>query len=260
MLTKSTRKLIHSLALRKGRTDTGLFLAEGPKLVSELWGHFCCRRLFVTRTWASENPVQLDAMFSAPDVECDIISESEMEAATQLTTPQGMLALFDIPDYGNDPTLALAAGLNIALDDVQNPGNLGTIIRLAAWFGVSDVWCSMATADVWSPKAVQASMGGLSRVRVHYINIHSLLSAMPPSFPRYATALDGDPIWQAQLSQQGIIVLGNEGQGIHPEIQALCTTRLLIPSFPPGAATTESLNVGMAAAITLAEFRRRATA
>jgi len=260
MLSKSRLRLIRSLDTRKGRRASGLFVAEGPKLVSELMCYLKCNFLLLSSEWAADNRDAYIRLCRNSDAEVELVKPAELERASFLQTPQGVLALFEIPSYHVDPVQAMTSSLNLALDGVQDPGNIGTIVRLADWFGVKDIWCSESTADVWSPKAVQASMGGLARVRVHYINLCETLRSLPQSAPCVATALDGEPLWQSQLPQHGVIVMGNEGRGVTREVATACRHKLLIPSFPPGAATTESLNVGVATAIILAEFRRQALA
>lgn len=252
MLSKAHIRLIRSLDTRKGRRTHRLFVAEGPKLVGELAGHFRCVYIAATEAWATAQV----ALFRAA-AEADIVTPAELERASLQQTPQEVIALFQQPTYDTNPVTAMTTGLHIVLDNVQDPGNLGTIVRLADWFGVHDVWCSLATADIWNPKAVQATMGALARVRVHYINIAAVMAALPPTTPRYATALDGEPLWQAVLTSAGIIVMGNEGRGISDEVRRACNRRLLIPNFPASATAVESLNVGVATAIVLAEFRRR---
>jgi TrmH family RNA methyltransferase len=148
--------------------------------------------------------------------------------------------------------------LSIALDGVQDPGNLGTIIRIADWFGISDIICSEDTVDAWNPKVVQATMGSIARVNIIYTNLPSFLDSLPTDFPVYGTLLDGENIYTQQLTKEGLIVMGNEGNGISTEIRPLVGRRLFIPSYHP-ADTAESLNVAIATAITCAEFRRRQT-
>lgn len=258
MLTKERLKLIRSLASRKGRRASGLFVAEGPKLVGDLLGAIECTYLLASQSWQQENVGLWNRyLLQAAGIAPDVVRDADFERASLQQSPQGVLALFRIPSFDVNPSAALEARLNIVLDDVQDPGNLGTIVRLADWFGVDDVWCSQATADIWNPKAVQATMGALARVRVHYINIYDMLSALPADIPCFATALDGEPLWGAALSHRGAIVMGNEGRGVSPAVQALCRRRLLIPSFPSGRQTTDSLNVAMATGIVLAEFRRQ---
>ena len=255
MLTKATLKLIRSLDTRKGRRSEGLFVAEGPKLVGELLGFFTLRQLFVASDVLPSCEEQLRRVEPSRLVE---VTPEELSRASLQQTPQGVLALFEIPLDEADFASVASSELTIVLDDVQDPGNLGTIVRLADWFGVNHIWATPATADVYNPKAVQATMGGLSRTRVHIINsLPTALSSLPVSVPVYATSLHGEVLWQSSLSATGVIVMGNEGRGIHPEVEAACRQRLLIPTFPAERKATDSLNVAMATGIVLAEFRRR---
>ncbi len=262
MLTKAKLRLIQSLDSRKWRQASGLFVAEGPKLVSELIGTMECTYLLLSSEWAEANSdiaIHLTARAASEDAEVEHVSSADFCRASLLQTPQGVLALFRIPKYEKPAPSTLSTTLSLALDGVQDPGNLGTIVRLADWFGIRDILCSQQTADVWNPKAVQATMGSIARVRVHYYNsLCDVLSSISAYTPVYATMLNGDPIWSATLEQRGIIVMGNEGRGVSPEVAQLCNNRLLIPPYPPEHATTDSLNVGVATAIVLAEFRRRA--
>lgn len=272
MLTKASIRLVTSLRQRKFRRLEGLFVAEGPRLVGELLSAFTCRELFATREWLELHASQY------PLVTIVEVTDAELARISSLQAPQQVVALFEIPvdeasithaiarrqgssDDGStataDSSHVIPDGLHIALDGVQDPGNLGTIIRLADWFGVHHLWCSPQTADVWNPKVVQATMGGIARVHVHYVDLPLFLASLPPSLPVYGTALDGESIWTTPLSADGIIVMGNEGNGVTPEVDALCRHRLLIPNYPSGQVTTESLNVAMATGIVLAEFRRR---
>lgn len=250
MLTKSTIRLITSLRQRKFRRQEGLFVAEGPRLVGELLSVFRCRLLLATREWMETDGRQW------LDKPLEEIKESELERVSALQTPQQVVALFEIPDETLCRPVSFE-GLHIALDGVQDPGNLGTIIRLADWFGVRHIWCSPITADVWNPKVVQATMGGLARVCVHDVDLPVFLRALPNDFPIYGTSLNGQSIWTSPLDERGIIVMGNEGNGLTPEVDALCRQRLFIPNYPVGQPTTESLNVAMATGIVLSEFRRR---
>lgn len=251
MLSKNLLKLIRSLDTRKGRRKEGLFVAEGPKLVGELLGIFRCVQLVTTEEWLREHPVA-DASF--PIV---VVDQDELQHASLQSSPQQVIALFQIPAEQSVEASVPAAQLCLALDGVQDPGNLGTIIRLADWFGVKHIMCSVGTADIWNPKAVQATMGGLARVQVHYVDLVAWLRALPASIPVYGTSLQGDSIWNATLSENGVVVMGNEGRGVSPEVNACCRAHLLIPNYPAGQETTDSLNVAMATGITLAEFRRR---
>lgn len=237
MLTKAEIKRIRSLGDKAGRQAEGLFVAEGEKLVGELLASdFAVRE--VHRVGGN-------------------VTAAEMERLSFLRTPTPVLAVAEIPSFpAGRPAVA---GLCLALDDVQDPGNVGTIIRLADWFGVRDIYCSPATADCWSPKAVQATMGAILRVRVHYGPLEPVLvSASEAGIPVYGTFLEGDNIYKCDLlPDKGLIVMGNEGRGISPDIAARITRKLYIPPYPPGVPTSESLNVAMATAIVLSEFRRR---
>ena len=258
MLSKNLIRLVRQLDTHKGRRRAGLFVAEGPRLVGELLGHFSCVRLVATAEWA-DTFAQQQRVSPIPDLPAiELVTPEELCRLSLLSTPQQVLAVLRIPEYTFEPERACSQ-LTLVLDGVQDPGNVGTIVRLADWFGVEDIWCSPQTADVWNPKAVQASMGGLARVRVHYINILSALASLPSHVPVYSTSLQGRVLWDAPLSAEGgVIVMGNEGNGVSPEVAAVCHERLLIPNYPEGRLSTESLNVAMATGIVLAEFRRRA--
>jgi TrmH family RNA methyltransferase len=150
--------------------------------------------------------------------------------------------------------------LCLALDDVQDPGNLGTIIRVADWFGIRHIFCSIGTTDAFSPKTIQATMGAISRVQIHYVDLYSFLHHTrieSSSTPIYGTFLEGKNIYRESLSPNGVIIMGNEGNGISSKIEEMVTNKLFIPNYPEGCATSESLNVAIATAITCAEFRRR---
>ncbi len=250
MLTKAAVKLVRSLATHKGRRQTGLFVAEGPKLVGELLGHLECRGIFALDTWQSPA--------GTPAVER--VNADELQRISLQQAPQQVVAIFRIPHYDFDFASVAQQRLVLALDDVQDPGNVGTIVRLADWFGVTDVVCSTGTADLWNPKTIQATMGAAARVHVHTVpDLAEAIASLPAGVPVCGTLLGGDNIYEAAtLPATGVLVMGNEGNGISPAVEALCTQRLLIPNYPPGRSTTESLNVAMATAITLAEFRRRA--
>ncbi|HJC94484.1 MAG TPA: RNA methyltransferase [Candidatus Phocaeicola excrementigallinarum] len=248
MLSKNKIKYIRSLEQKKYRKEEKAFLAEGHKLVGDLSGHFECRLVAATSTWLE----------SHPDIKADEIvevSEEELKKASLLKTPQDVLAVFRIPE--TDPgTRDIAGSLCLALDDVQDPGNLGTILRTADWFGIRHVFCSIRTADAYNPKTVQATMGALARVRIHYCDLKDLIGTLP-DMPVYGTFLDGKNIYGQELTPHGLIVMGNEGKGISQEMEKLVNRRLLIPNYPQGEETSESLNVATATAIVCAEFRRR---
>lgn len=245
MITKAEIQFVRALADKRNRDDRKLFVAEGEKLIEEL-RHSSLR---IHRIYA------LDGVFSGSDVQ--IVTPKDMERLSMLKTANNSLAVVEQPHYQFDPAI-LEDSLVLALDDVQNPGNLGTIIRLADWFGISDILCSPATADCFNPKVVQATMGAILRVRVHYLDLPEVLrSAASRNIPIYGTFLDGDNIHDCDLQQRGIIVMGNEGRGISEECAAAVTNRLFIPPYPADRIGSESLNVAIATAVTCAEFRRR---
>ena len=257
MLSKARIKLIHSLELKKYRRQEGLFVAEGHKLVGELLsaGHIPA---YVCHTPQWSIPTDLLSRTDTGKCPIDIVTEAELRSASLLQHPQQVLALFPLPQWQMPTPECGTKQLLLALDGVQDPGNLGTICRLADWFGIEDIICSTETADIFNPKAIQATMGAISRIRVHYTNLHDFLSqASTHSTPIYGTFLDGRNIYDRSLTPHGIIVMGNEGKGISREIESLVSDKLFIPSYPLDRPTTESLNVAVATAITCAEFRRR---
>ena len=249
MITKARIKLIKSLEQRKKRNIHQLFVAEGPKLVEELLATMRPYYIAALPEWWTQNRPLIKSA-----CEQDTITPEELQRASLLRTPQQVIALFPIPDYKFDTSIAQHE-LCLALDGVQDPGNMGTILRIADWFGIHNVICSEDTVDVYNPKAVQATMGALARVRVHYLDLPSLLSRL--DVPVYGTFLDGQDIYAQPLSSHGIIVMGNEGNGISAEVGRLVTQRLYIPNYPRDRVTTESLNVAVATSIVCAEFRRR---
>jgi RNA methyltransferase, TrmH family len=249
MLSKNEIKKIKALSVKKFRTERGQFIAEGPKLVSELLGKLHCSLLIATETWLSSNRnIKSEKIIS--------VTDSELKQASLLQTPQDVLAIFDIPS--SDETILISQKeLVLALDDVQDPGNLGTIVRLADWFGIKHIFCSKGTADIFNPKAIQATMGAIARVNIHYVDLSSELSDIPHNIPVYGTFLSGDDIYKTKLKNHGIIVMGNEGNGISSQIAGCVSQKLNIPSYPIGEATSESLNVAIATAIICSEFRRQ---
>ena len=250
MLSKNKIKYIHSLDLKKNRKSEQAFVAEGHKLVGELAGHFPCRMLLATRAW-------LDAHPQAEATEIIEVTHEELTRASLLKTPQDVLAVFSQPEYSICPEV-IGQSLCLALDDVQDPGNLGTIVRMADWFGIEHIFCSKETVDVYNPKTVQATMGALAHVKLHYCDLHELISSLGNEVPVYGTFLDGDNMYEQPLSTNGLIVMGNEGKGVSTEVAQLINRRLYIPNYPPERETTESLNVAVATAIVCSEFRRRA--
>ena len=234
MISKNKIKLIRSLNTKKGRENTGLFVAEGPKLVHDL----------------------LNEGF-IPDEIFDNIDD--IKKLSFLQHPQSMLGVFKIRKGDNKPTIDLLSNskLVLALDGVQDPGNLGTIIRIADWFGIEDILCSHDTVDCWNPKVVQATMGSIARIKLHYTDLIKMVDDLPSDYPVYATLLDGNNIYDQPLSHYGMIIMGNEGNGISPELRKRINRKLFIPNYPQERETAESLNVAIATSIVCAEFRRR---
>ena len=250
MLSKNKIKYIRSLELKKNRKEEQVFVAEGHKLVGDLLGHFPCRLLVATRTWLDRNPnVRAEEIIE--------VTPDELTRASLQKTPQEVLAVFDQPVYEMDASV-VSKELCLALDDVQDPGNLGTIIRLADWFGIEHIFCSQGTVDVYNPKTIQATMGALARVKLHYCHLPSLIASLGDT-PVYGTFLDGENMYGKELSSHGLIVMGNEGNGISDEVGKLVNERLYIPNYPPQRETSESLNVAIATSVICAEFRRRIT-
>lgn len=245
-LSASRRKLISSLQQPRHRRELRLFVAEGAKCISELTGSFRCRMLVATHAWLEKNDMALP-----PDAEIAKATRADMERISSMSTPPEVIALMEMPEASDRID---SSGLTIALDGVQDPGNLGTIIRVADWYGITDILASRETADCFAPKVIQATMGSISRVAVHYCDLPATLSALG-NVKIYGTFLDGDDIDTVTLSPQGIIVIGNEGNGISDPVASLVTDRITLPSWPAGRPTGESLNAAIATAITVSKFR-----
>ncbi len=270
MISKNQQKYISSLELKKNRKKDNVFVAEGFKIVEELLHAGYNPKMIVgCEEWMnrpSKSPLKGDFSTSQPSTfkgergEGPLlitVTEEELRKTSFLQHPQQVLGVFEIPDNNAIPEANwFREHLCIALDGVQDPGNLGTIIRIADWFGIDTIICSHTTADAYAPKVVQATMGSISRVKVIYTDLEEFLKGLDRDIPVYGTLLDGENIYSSQLSSNGIIVMGNEGNGISPAIRELVNHRLLIPSYPPERDTAESLNVAIATAITVAEFRR----
>jgi RNA methyltransferase, TrmH family len=240
MVSKNQIKRITSLLQKKYRKQEQLFFVEGVKGVQELLdSNFELVELFTTNS----------ELFSVDKSKVYAISESELQKISALTTPNKCLALFKIPAAVSFEE----KGLLVALDDVRDPGNLGTIIRLCDWFGIKTLFCSEESVDVYNPKVVQATMGSISRVNVIYGNLENFLSET--KLPVFGTFMDGKNIYKETLPNEGIIVMGNEANGISKAIENLVSERIAIPRFGDLQAT-ESLNVATATAIILSEFKR----
>lgn len=249
-ISKNQVKFVRSLQQKKQRDAENVFVAEGEKCVSEML------KAFVPQLVVSCLPASPDILEA---------TETEIEQMSSMRAPQGIIGVFKRPDTQMLPSAD--QNLILALDGIQDPGNLGTIIRTADWFGIRDIVCSHDTADCWNPKVVQATMGALARVRVHYTDLPAWIAenkgcsaaTINCNVPVYGTLLDGKNMYTKNAipqKQNGIIIMGNEGNGISPLVRTLITHPLFIPSFPPEQETSESLNVAIATAVILAEFRR----
>ncbi|GAB5399171.1 MAG: RNA methyltransferase [Aureisphaera sp.] len=238
MISKNQIKLITGLHQKKYRNKHGLFIAEGPKIIKDLLQ----AGMDLHSVYTTENTSEVTANF-------EIISAAEMQKITALTNANTILAIFHIPDSQE----LTSHGLTVVLDSVRDPGNLGTIIRLCDWFGVTQIVCSKDTVDCFNPKVVQATMGSIARVAVHYLELDSFLERS--NLPKYGAVMNGNEVYKERLDQDALLILGNEANGISSEIQAMVTHRITIPYFG-NPETAESLNVASATGILLNEFRR----
>ncbi|MBR6686953.1 MAG: RNA methyltransferase [Paludibacteraceae bacterium] len=241
MLSKAKIKLINQLSQKKYRQQTGLFIAEGHKTVEDMMGYFTTEYLYYTSDYSGNKNA---------NESCEVTYD-ELKKISRLETPQNVLAVFKMPVY--EGVAINPEELTLALDGIQDAGNMGTIIRIADWFGINNIFASKNTVDIYNPKVVQATMGALSRVRVHYVDLVQELNRVDA--PIYVTALDGDNINKCSLTKNGVIVMGNEGNGVSQEVMVVANKKLLIPSYPPERPTSESLNVSVATAIVVSMFR-----
>lgn len=248
-LTNRQIKIVKSLSEARTRREENAFKAEGTKCVLDTLGHFNLRMLITTAEWAAEHPEAVRAAGSSRHM---LLPAREMSRISSLKTPGGVVAVYDIPDP-TEPDLG--SELVVALDSIQDPGNMGTIIRTCDWFGVRRILCTPSTVDIYSPKVVQSTMGAISRVKVTVCDLERIIANT--DLPVYGTFLDGTDIYSGELTPGGIVVMGNEGNGISPQLEKAITRRLFIPPYPAGAETSESLNVGIATAIVLSQFRSR---
>lgn len=253
MLSKNKIKLIQSLSRKKNRDETQLFLIEGNKMVEEaLRSDFTIETLICTSEFRVIHP-------GIPDrVNELIVTDSELiQKASLLQNPQDSLALIRMPEK-NALSADLKRELILALDFIQDPGNLGTILRIADWFGIKTLVCSENTVDIYNPKVIQASMGAIFRVKFRYTNLEEYFDAARKNeIPVYGTFLEGNSIYTEKLTRNGILVLGNEGNGISLPVSKFVSNKLLIPSFSSEINKPESLNVAIAAAVCCSEFKRR---
>ncbi|MDE6556888.1 MAG: RNA methyltransferase [Duncaniella sp.] len=244
-VTKKQIKAVKSLDTLKGRKAENAFKAEGTKCVIDTMDHFRLKGLYATADWITSHPLK--------GIVPTEVGRGVLGEMSSLTRAADVIAVYELPVY-NLPSDSARENLVLALDTIQDPGNLGTIMRVADWFGIHRIIASRETADCYSPKVVQATMGAISRVKVTYGDLPELIDYLDSPHV-FGTFLDGSPIGETKLSSNGIIVIGNEGNGISAEVERKVTSRLFIPPFPPGAETAESLNAAVATAITIAKFR-----
>ncbi|WP_282134298.1 TrmH family RNA methyltransferase [Seonamhaeicola maritimus] len=239
MLSKSQIKLITSLKQKKYRLQHGLFVVEGVKTIKELLhSSLILHKLYTTETF------NIDAKDEI------LISEPDLNRISFLKSPNKALAVFNIPEAKKIDE----SNLILALDDVRDPGNLGTIIRLCDWFGIKDLVCSKETVDCFNPKVIQATMGSITRVNITYIELSSFLKENHCT--KYGAFMDGENVYQSSLLEKGVLIMGNEANGISQEIESIINERVSIPRFG-NIRATESLNVATATAVLLSEFKRR---
>ncbi|KAB1069045.1 RNA methyltransferase [Tamlana haliotis] len=238
MLSKSQIKLITSLKQKKYRQQHGFFVVEGIKTIHELLdSHLELHQLFTTESFGNGGTHEV------------LISAAELKKISFLTTPNKALALFKMPDLKQ----VVSEGLILALDDVRDPGNLGTIIRLCDWFGIKDLVCSKQTVDCYNPKVVQATMGSITRVNISYLDMEAFLNDY--NKPILGAFMDGDNVYKTALPKEGVLVMGNEANGVSEAVENLITSKISIPRFGD-LQVTESLNVATATAILLSELKR----
>lgn len=249
-MNKKQASFVRSLRQEKFRKIFELFIVEGPKVVEEfIKSDFKIDVVYALEEWLEEN-IQL---LNSYQIRYEEITETDLENLSRLKTPNKVVALVKIPPESADINLE---GLTLALDDISDPGNLGTIIRIADWYGIKNVICSVDTVDVYNPKVVQASMGSLSRVKLHYLDLKFFLEQCNEAeIPIFGAYLDGENLYDQSLDADGIILVGNESNGISDELSRYVSNKITIPRFSDSA--TESLNASVAAGIIVNEFRRQ---
>lgn len=251
MLSKAKIKLVNSLKLAKNRNQQKLFVAEGTTNVLDFCkGQVEAVEIFATNDWMASNKSRI------PDISITEVDEKELKKISFLKNPSAVAGLFKMPEF-TLPDPGEITDLVLMLDDIRDPGNLGTIIRTADWFGIRDIICSAESVDAYNPKVVQASMGSLSRVKVYYTNLRSYIQSKPDYLKVFATVLDGTNLIEMPKPQSALILIGNEAHGISDELCRLVDHKITIPAFESGKATgAESLNASIATAIICYEFRR----
>ena len=252
MVSSSEIKFIKSLGIKKYRQEYGLFVVEGEKVVGELLeSDFTVRDLVSIEE--SAGLIKYD--------KCRVITDKQLERLSFFKTPNKVLAVVEIPKnkYNIEQFLSQDKLLLLGLDNINDPGNMGTIIRIANWFGIENIVCSPESVDCYSPKVVQSSMGSLFRVNIYYDDLARAINNIKKSGEVYiySSNIDGISIYETPIQNRAMLLLGNESHGIRNEISALADYKIKLPSFPAGNSSMESLNVGVAAGVLCAEFRKR---
>jgi TrmH family RNA methyltransferase len=254
MISKNSIKLIKSLANKKNRLKEKLFLVEGDKMVAEvLESKFVVEKLFATNSFITKNELKIKNVKILTEV-----SDEDINKASLMKTPQNSIALCALPTQKELPVI-IDSDLCIYLDEIQDPGNLGTIIRICDWFGIENLFCSPKTADIFNPKVIQSTMGSFCRVNVWYTCFKVVAELASKSGMTVLGAfLDGENIYTQKLPLRVLLVMGNEGNGISPEVEKMIQKRIKIPEFNKNAQSAESLNVSVATAIICSELKRQA--
>lgn len=254
MLSKNKIRFILSLQKRKVREEYRMFIAEGDKIVKEIIDSgFPVKSLICKPEYLAGIPVSAREKIE----EIIPVKYEELKQISSLTTPHNAMAVIRMPDYSLDMDEILLEIVPV-LDFIQDPGNMGTIIRAAAWFGIKNIVCSLNCVDFYNPKVIQATMGAFLNVKVHYCDLPDFLeTVMKKEVPVFATVLNGKSIYEHQLGSRGIILIGNESKGISEKLFTYVTDRITIPKFCDAKYGIESLNAGMAASVVFSEFRRR---
>ncbi|HAF30806.1 MAG TPA: RNA methyltransferase [Bacteroidales bacterium] len=256
MLSKNKIKFINSIKKRKYRDIHQCFFAEGEKLVDELLNsNVQTTDIYATADWINSNQQKIKIQ---PEIEVCEISEAELNKISSLSTPNKVFAIAKQQKYKYE-LKEIHQELNLFLENIKDPGNLGTILRIADWFGIKNLFCTNESVDMYNPKVVQATMGAIFRTKVHYVESKEFISELNKleNFNIYGTFLEGNNIYSETLSENGLIIMGSESHGISKELSSIINQKLFIPNYPLDSESSESLNISVATAIVCSEFRRR---
>ena len=252
MLSKNRLRDLLLIHQKKHRELEGLFLAEGAKIVPELLrSNFPVNEIFALQSWVDLNK----ALLSKRSIPFTVITQQDLERLSQLQTPQEVIALCSKPN--EDQPILKSGALYLFLDSIRDPGNMGTLIRLADWFGIDAIFASNDCVEWTNPKVIQASMGSFIRMRPKYVDSVSFLKEASLICPVYATDLEGENIYTASFKPEGLLIISNEAHGLNPALEKLVSKKIHIPAAPKVGGTAESLNAAIAAAVVLGEFYRQ---